>query len=88
MIDYGHAKQVKVSVKKNFFGKVQIVMLSEGESYNPLVEISDWEDDDENENYFSMMIIKANHQQLHYSRKQNFNVVTINVREKKIRKRF
>ena len=82
LINKGNAAQVKVQVVKKFFGKVQIKMTTEGMSYNPLVEIADWEEDKDDEDYFSMMILKANRQRLNYSRKQNLNVVTINVRSK------
>ncbi len=80
MIKYGHAAQVKVQPIKNFFGKVQIQMTAEGAPYNPLIEVSDWSEDGEDEDYFRMMILKANRQKLNWSHKQNCNVVTIDVR--------
>ena len=79
-IKYGHAAQVKVQVTKNFFGKVQIRLTTEGAPYNPLVEASDWDEDEEDEDYFRMMILKANRHKLNWSHKQNLNVVTIDVR--------
>ena len=57
MTNQGHAAQVKVQVTKNFFGKVKVRLSAEGVSYNPLVDVSDWQDNDEDENYFSMMIL-------------------------------
>lgn len=80
-IKYGHAAQVKVQVAKNFFGKVQILLTTEGAPYNPLVEFSDWDEDGEDEDYFRMMILKANRQKLNWSHKNNRNVVTIDVRD-------
>ena len=80
MIKFGHAAQVKVQPIKNFFGKVQIQMTAEGAPYNPLIEVSDWSEDGEDEDYFRMMILKANRQKLNWSHKQNCNVVTIDVR--------
>lgn len=80
MIKFGHAAQVKVQVVKNFFGKVQIRLTAEGAPYNPLVEVSDWEEDGEDEDYFRMMILKANRQKLNRSYKNNCNVVTVDVR--------
>ena len=78
MVNLGNVEQVKVHVVKKFFGKVQIKMTTEGTSYNPLVEVTDLGEDDED--YFSMMILKANRQKLHWLHKQNRNVVTINVK--------
>ena len=79
-IKYGHAAQVKVQVTKNFFGKVQIRLTTEGAPYNPLVEASDWDENEEDEDYFRMMILKANRHKLNWIRQQNLNVVTIDVR--------
>lgn len=79
MVNKSHAAQVNVQVTKNLFGKVRVRVSSEGVSYNPLVEVSDWQDNDEDENYFSMMILNAHRDSLNWRRKQNLNVVTINV---------
>ena len=79
-IKYGHAAQVEVKPVKNFFGKVQIQMTAEGAPYNPLVEVSDWSENGDDEDYFRMMILKANRQKLNWIRQQNRNVVTIDVR--------
>ena len=82
MVNLGKCEQVKVQVVKNFFGKVQIKLTAQGASYNPLVEVADWEEDQDDEDYFSMMILKAHRQQLNWFHKNNLNVVTINVRSK------
>ena len=82
MINHGNAEQVNLKVTKNFFGNVQVEMSSVGAHYNPLVEFSDWQDNDEDENYFSMMILHAYHARLNWRRKQNLNIVTINVHSK------
>lgn len=79
MVNKGHAAQVNVQVTKSLFGKVQVRLSSEGAFYNPLVEVSDWQDNDEDENYFSMMIINAHRDNLNWRRKDNLNVVTITV---------
>ena len=78
MINQGHAAQVNIQAVKQLFGKIQIHMTAEGMPYNPLVEVADWTEDDDN--YYTMMILKANRQRLHWSHKNNFNAVTINVR--------
>ncbi|MBQ6296304.1 MAG: cation:dicarboxylase symporter family transporter [Selenomonadaceae bacterium] len=82
LIKKGNAAQVKIQVVKKFFGKVQVQMAAQGASYNPLVEIADWDEDKDDEDYFSLMILKANLQRLNWFHKNNFNVVTINVRSK------
>ena len=80
LIKKGKVAQVKIRVVKKFFGKVQIKMTATGTSYNPLVEVADWDEDQNDKDYFSMMILKAHRQRLNYSHKNNLNVVTINVR--------
>ena len=88
MTNQGHAAQVKVQVTKNFFGKVKVRLSAEGVSYNPLVDVSDWQDNDEDENYFSMMILNAHRDSLNWRRRQNLNVVTINVPGKRVGENF
>ena len=78
MINQGHAEQVNIRIVKQLFGKIQIHMTAEGMPYNPLVEVADWTEDDDN--YYAMMILKANRQRLNCIRKNNRNIVTINVR--------
>ena len=78
MVNKSHAAQVNVQVR----------LSAEGVSYNPLVEVSDWQDNDEDENYFSMMILNAHRDSLNWRRKQNLNVVTINVRGKSSVEKF
>ena len=77
MVNLGKVEQVKVQVFKKFFGKVQIQMTATGASYNPLVEVSDWDEDDEE--YYRTLILKANRQKLSWLYKNNLNVVTISV---------
>ena len=80
MINQGYAAQINVRIVKQLFGKIQIRMTAEGMSYNPLIEVADWTEDDDN--YYTMMILKSNRQRLNFIRKNNRNVVTINVRDK------
>ena len=79
MINYGHAAQVDVQVAKNFFGKIQIRMTAEGGAYNPLVEVTELNEDDED--FYAVMILKAHRQRLNWFHDKNHNVVTINVRD-------
>lgn len=78
MTNLGKVEQVKVQVLKKIFGKVQVKLYAAGNPYNPLVEVTDR--DEEDENYYNMLILKANRQRMHWVHKQNQNVVTINVR--------
>ena len=88
MVNKGNAAQVNVQVTKNFFGKVQVKLSTKGVPYNPLVEVSDWQDNDEDENYFSMMILNAHRDILNWRHRQNLNIVTINVPGKRGGEKF
>ncbi len=77
MVNFGKVAQVKVQVVKKFFGGVQIQMTAQGAPYNPLVEVSDWDEDDEE--FYRTLILKANRQKMNWHHKNNLNVVTINV---------
>ena len=78
MKNYGKISQLKVQVTKNFLGKVQIKLTAQGASYNPLVEVADW--DEQGENYYNMLILKANRQRISWHHKNNQNIIAINVR--------
>ena len=79
MINRGNATQVKVRVIKNFFGKVQVRMTAaaDNSTFSP-INISEWSED---EDYYRLLILKANRQKINWFREKNFNVVTINVRD-------
>lgn len=77
MTDYGHAAQINVQVVKKFFGKIKVCMSAEGFSYNPLVEVTDLSEDDDD--FTAVMILKSNRSRLNWVRKNNLNVVTIDV---------
>ena len=79
MVNTGNATQVDVTIKKNFFDKVQIRLTAEGVAYNPLVEVSDWTEDDDD--YYVAMILKAHRQRLHWFHNNRRNVITIAVRD-------
>ena len=81
MVNLGKVAQVKVQVVKKFFGGVQIQMTAEGSPYNPLVEVADWDEDDEE--YYRTLILKANRQKMTWHHKNNLNVVTVNVSNEK-----
>ena len=77
IVKRGKIEQVKIQVDKKFFGGVSIQMTAEGNIYNPLVEVLDLSEDDEN--YYRMLILKANRKKLDWFYEQNLNVITINV---------
>lgn len=81
MVNLGEVAQVKVQVVKKFFGGMQIQMTAQGASYNPLVEVTDFNEDDEE--YYRTLILKANRQKMSWLHKNNRNVVTISVRNEK-----
>ena len=78
MTNYGHAAQVDVQVVRQHFGKIQIRMTARGGAYNPLVEVTDLSEDDDD--YYPMMILKAHRQRLNWFHDKGCNVVTIDVR--------
>ena len=73
----GGFESVDVRVFKDFFGKVRIEIMAKGEAYNPLVEVTDLGEDDED--YYSLIILKGNRNRLNWTRKRNVNVTTIKV---------
>ena len=77
MSNRGGFDSVNVHVDKNFFGKVRIELTAKGDAYNPLFEVTDVGENDED--YYSAMILKGNRQRLNWSHKRNVNVVTIGV---------
>ncbi|MBQ6131831.1 MAG: dicarboxylate/amino acid:cation symporter [Selenomonadaceae bacterium] len=77
MIKQGRAAKVEVQVVKQYLGKIQIQMTAEGTPYNPLIEVADWSEDDED--YYTAIILKGNRHRLNWLRKNNLNAVTIDV---------
>lgn len=59
------------------FGDVNLQFTVQGEDFNPIIENSEWTED--NGNYLRGMILKANREYLSYSRKNGNNIVTIRV---------
>ena len=59
------------------FGDVNLQLTVQGEGFNPIIENSEWTEDDGN--YLRGMILKANREHLSYTRKNGNNIVTIRV---------
>ena len=78
MINNGKAESVQVKISKRF-GDLTLQLESEGEEYNPLVSFTDYDEDDED--YFRTIILKANAQKMSYTRKNNKNLVIIQIHE-------
>lgn len=77
MVNLGKVTQIRVTIKKSFFGKVQLQLMSQSASYNPLIEVFDF--DEENEEYYRTLILKANRQKMNWIYQRNQNIITINV---------
>ena len=78
MINYGHAAQIDIQIIRQIFDKIQIRMTAEGGAYNPLVEVTDLSEDDDD--YYPMMILKAHRRRLNWFHDKGRNVVSIDVR--------
>ena len=77
MVNNADVEQASIQVVKNFFGNVQIKMSATGAPYDPLVEVFDLDEDDDE--YYRTLILKANRQKMSWLYEKNQNVVTINV---------
>ena len=77
MVNLGKVKQIRITIKKSFFGKVQLQITAQSASYNPLIKVFDF--DEENEEYYRTLILKANRQKMSWVYQNNQNVITINV---------
>lgn len=67
-----------ISIKKRF-GDLYIIISAKGIPYNPLNNI--YEVSEEDEDYFNAQILRVNLNQLSYSRKNGRNVIAIKVHE-------
>lgn len=77
MVNNADVEQATIRVVKNFFGTVQVKMSVTGTPYDPLVEVFDIDEDDDE--YYRTLILKANRQKMSWLHEKNQNVVTINV---------
>ena len=77
MVNNADVEQATIRVVKNFFGNVQVKMSATGMPYDPLVEVFDLDEDDDE--YYRTLILKANRQKMSWLYEKNQNVVTINV---------
>ena len=77
MVNHANDAQVNVKVTKNFFGKIQVQMSAEGAPYNPLLDVFDFDEDDDE--YYRTLILKANRQRMSWLHSKNQNLITINV---------
>lgn len=77
MVNNADVEQATIRVVKNFFGNVQVKMSATGTPYDPLVEVFDIDEDDDE--YYRTLILKANRQKMSWLYEKNQNVVTINV---------
>ena len=78
MTEIGKAESVNVSIH-NRLGELSLRLEAEGEEYNPLVEVTDYDENDED--YYRTLILKANRSKMSYARKSNKNIVLIRVKD-------
>ncbi len=78
MTEIGKAEKVVVMIQSRF-GDLNLRLESEGEEYNPLVEVTDY--DEEDEDYYRTLVLKANRSKMSYTRKNVKNVVIIHVKD-------
>lgn len=74
----GNTSAAEIKIQQRF-GDVSIKIEADGEEYNPLVEITDF--DEEDEDYYRTLILKANRAKMNYIRKNRKNIVTIYVHD-------
>lgn len=75
----GDAQNAVISVQKRF-GSVNLRLESAGKEFNPLIEPTDYSEEDDVD-FYRVTILKANRSKMGYARKGDFNIVTISVHE-------
>jgi len=78
MTELGGGVDFKIKILRRF-GDVSVVLESTGEEFNPLVEVTDF--DEEDEDYFRTLILKANRAKMNFVRKNGKNFVTIHIHD-------
>lgn len=78
MVENGNAKEVSVEIKKRF-GDVFLHLESKSPEYNPLIEVTDFDENDAD--YYRTLILKANRLKLGYHFHNGKNTITISVHE-------
>ncbi len=78
LVNIGKAESAKVKISQRF-GDLTLQIESEGAEYNPLISVTDYDENDED--YFRTVILKSNAHKMTYTRKGNKNLVIIQVHE-------
>lgn len=78
LVENGNATTAKIEILRHF-SDVSIKLEADGDNYNPLVEVTDF--DEEDEDYFRMIILKANRTKMNYTFSNGKNLVTIQIHE-------
>ena len=76
--EIGNATTAKIKILRRF-GDVNVKFEADGDEFNPLVEVTDF--DEEDEDYFRTLILKANRAKMNYVRKNGKNIVTIHIHD-------
>ena len=78
MAELGNVSEVEIKIQQRL-GDVSLKISAEGEEFNPLIEVTDF--DEEDEDYFRTLILKANRNKMHFVRKNRKNLVTIQIHD-------
>ena len=76
--EFGDVDSVEIKIFKRF-GDVMLQIEYLGKEYNPLIEVTDFDEDDEN--YFRTIILKSNRSKMSYHFKHGKNIVTVHVHD-------
>lgn len=77
-VDLSKIEEFTITVQESF-GNVNLKIVGEGAEFNPLVEITDFDEDDAD--YYRTLILKANRSKMDYSRQNNKNIISIKVHD-------
>ncbi len=64
---------------KNFLGTTELKMTAKGEEFNPIPELSERDDNDDEEEAYRLAILKSSRGKMRYVRKGNANILVIRV---------
>lgn len=78
LVNIGKAQSVNVKISQRL-GDLNLIVESTGEEFNPLISVTDYDEDDED--YFRTIILKSNAKKMTYARKGTQNLVIIQIHE-------
>ena len=78
MLNFGDIEGAYIKIQRRF-GDLSLNIEAEGKEYNPLVEITDYDENDED--YYRTLILKANRSKMSYTHNNGKNIITIQVHD-------